>query len=112
MNSWTPNYLLIPSLLLVLLSEVHSQKPDFSDLVYACVDGINLQLDLYLPTQKPCSPPPPLVVWIHGGAWRSGSKSNPPIQYLLEQDFAIASVDYRLSTQAPFPALIHDCKSP
>jgi acetyl esterase/lipase len=48
---------------------------------------------------------------VHGGAWRAGSKSDVPIAALLDHGFAIASVDYRLSTQAVFPAQIHDIKA-
>jgi len=54
---------------------------------------------------------PPLIVYVHGGAWRAGSKADVPIAKLLEHGFAIASVDYRLSTQAQFPAQIHDIKA-
>jgi acetyl esterase/lipase len=55
--------------------------------------------------------PYPMVVWIHGGAWMHGSKENPPVQPLLKKDYAVASINYRLSTQAPFPAQIQDCKT-
>src|SRR5206468_5491503 len=54
---------------------------------------------------------PPVVVWVHGGAWRGGSKSNPSILPLTEKGFAVASVDYRLSPVAQFPAQIHDIKA-
>ena len=52
-----------------------------------------------------------VVIYVHGGAWRAGSKSDVPILKLLDQGYAIASVDYRLSTQAPFPAQVHDIKA-
>jgi acetyl esterase/lipase len=51
------------------------------------------------------------IVWVHGGAWRSGSKGEMPLGDLLEDGFAIASVDYRLSTVAKFPAQAHDIKA-
>src|SRR5262249_25782566 len=54
---------------------------------------------------------PPLIVWVHGGAWRSGSKKDMPLGKLVEDGYAVASVDYRLSTQAKFPAQIHDIKA-
>jgi hypothetical protein len=60
---------------------------------------------------RPQATNPPLIVYVHGGAWRAGSKSDVPIAKLLDQGFAIASVDYRLSTQAVFPAQIHDIKA-
>src|SRR5262249_39097029 len=46
-----------------------------------------------------------------GGAWMAGSKDDVPIAKLLDSGFAIASVNYRLSREAPFPAQIHDIKA-
>ena len=66
------------------------------------------RLDLHLPAGKP---KPPLIVWVHGGAWRSGSKASMPLGSLVEDGYAVASVDYRLSTQARFPAQVHDVKA-
>jgi acetyl esterase/lipase len=65
-------------------------------------------LDLYLPkSDKPL----PLVVWIHGGGWERGSKNNTgPSMDLLKEGYAVASVNYRLSQHAVFPAQIEDCK--
>lgn len=77
------------------------------DIEYASVDGISLKLDLHRPQEAK----PPLVVYVHGGAWRAGSKSDVPIAKLIDHGFAIASVDYRLSTQARFPAQVHDIKA-
>ena len=53
---------------------------------------------------------PPLLVWIHGGGWSKGSKTWCPLAWLTGHGFAVASVQYRLSGQAVFPAQIHDCK--
>ena len=52
------------------------------------------------------------VLWIHGGGWRAGSKSHIPACMLpvLAEGFMVASVGYRKSTTARFPACIHDCK--
>jgi acetyl esterase/lipase len=49
-------------------------------------------------------------VWVHGGAWRSGSKDEVPPGF-VERGVTVASVDYRLSTEARFPAMIHDIKA-
>ncbi|MCA9247382.1 MAG: alpha/beta hydrolase fold domain-containing protein [Planctomycetales bacterium] len=76
------------------------------DLEFAQVDGQSLKLDLYLPEAEQ----PHLVVWIHGGGWRSGSKANCPLSWLAEHGYAVASISYRLSGVAKFPAQIHDCK--
>lgn len=77
------------------------------DLEFARVDGVSLKLDLH----RPDGDAAPVIVYVHGGAWRAGSKSDVPILDLMNHGFAIASVDYRLSTQACFPAQIHDIKA-
>jgi acetyl esterase/lipase len=79
------------------------------DLEYANVDGISLKLDLLMPSQK-TEKKPELVVFFHGGSWRSGSKKTCHVGWLTNHGYAVASVDYRLSGQAKFPALVHDCK--
>ena len=79
-----------------------------SDLVFAEVDGRELLLDLYLP---PASNPSPLIVYVHGGAWRAGSKDSMPLTALLGAGYAIASVEYRLTPEARFPAQVHDIKA-
>lgn len=69
-------------------------------------------LDVYTPEQRSGSPRP-LIVWIHGGGWQSGSKENcPPLRGgYVEQGYVLASLNYRLSGDAVFPAQIEDCKS-
>jgi acetyl esterase/lipase len=79
-----------------------------TDIEYARAGEHSLKLDLYLPTN---TKNPPLVIWVHGGAWRSGSKANPPLVPLVAKGYALASVDYRLSPVAPFPAQAHDLKA-
>lgn len=66
--------------------------------------------DLILPAQKK-SQPFPLVIWIHGGAWMLGIKEWDNVKYLVKHGYAIASVDYRFSTESPFPAQIQDCNA-
>ncbi|HSG73431.1 MAG TPA: alpha/beta hydrolase [Planctomycetaceae bacterium] len=78
------------------------------DIEYAIVGEHRLLLDLHVPATEG---PHPLVVWVHGGAWRSGSKDAMPLGALVELGYAIASVDYRLSPVAPFPAQVHDIKA-
>jgi acetyl esterase/lipase len=67
-------------------------------------------LDLYLP-EKPADKPLPLVVWIHGGGWHSGSKSGCYAAYLAREGYVVASVEYRFSQKALFPAQIQDCQA-
>ncbi|MEI9945984.1 MAG: alpha/beta hydrolase [Chitinophagaceae bacterium] len=77
------------------------------DIIYAEAGTKKLLLDLYMPV---ATKQPYLVVWIHGGAWRSGSKEDPPLG-LLKNGYALASINYRLSEEAIFPAPIHDIKA-
>jgi acetyl esterase/lipase len=77
------------------------------DLAYVSKPHEHQKLDLYLPA----SPKGPLLVWIHGGGWRAGSKSEVEGLPMLAQGFTIASVEYRFSHDALFPAQIEDCKA-
>ncbi len=84
--------------------------PVLRNLVYARTADHSLSLDLYLPENVPY--PMPLIVWIHGGAWRVGDKGFPPAALPLMKDgFAVASVGYRFSQHAIFPAQILDVKA-
>ena len=56
-------------------------RPTHQAVAFAEVDGQKLALDLYLPQAKE----PALLVWVHGGAWRGGSRANPPLGFLVEQ---------------------------
>jgi acetyl esterase/lipase len=78
------------------------------DLAYAPGGHERQKLDLYLPRD---AGPLPLIVWIHGGAFRMGSKEDRVPFEMLEQGYAIASLNYRLSQHALFPAQIEDCKA-
>jgi alpha/beta hydrolase fold len=57
----------------------------------------------------------PLIVWIHGGAFFFGSKEGFPVEpvpvHLLLEGYAVASINYRLSSEAVFPARLEDCKA-
>ena len=78
------------------------------NLTFATVGDVRLQLDLYLPdSAKPAG----LIVWVHGGAWRAGSRKSVDLKGMVNRGWAVASVDYRLSTVARFPAQIHDIKA-
>ena len=82
--------------------------PVQKNLEFANVEGHSLKLDLYLPAKSEASR---LVVWIHGGGWQAGSKEQCPISWLAEQGYTVASISYRLTDKAIFPAQIHDCKA-
>ncbi len=79
-----------------------------ADLVYAEVDGHKLLLDLFVPRGVER---PPLVVFIHGGSWRAGDRKRCPVSWLPQEGFALASISYRFTDRAIFPAQIHDCKA-
>ena len=81
------------------------------DLEYARIGNDSLELDLYLPEGEG---PFPLIIWVHGGGWTSGNKSlspNGPQLRQITRGYAVASINYRLSQQAKFPAQIEDCKA-
>lgn len=101
-------YLLIISCLFSLASTAQKDTTGIiTNIMYAEVNNKKLLLDLYMPAGKK---EPNLIVWIHGGAWRSGSKENPPLG-LLDFGYALASINYRLSEEAIFPGPIHDIKA-
>ena len=79
------------------------------DVAYVPGGGPRQTLDVFFPEKA--DKPLPLVVWIHGGAWRAGGKDHAPAMPLLADGFAVASVTYRFSQDAPFPAQIEDCKA-
>jgi acetyl esterase/lipase len=100
------------ALLIALASTLHSagaaeHARHLLDIPYATVDGHTLALDLHLPAGIAS---PPLVVYAHGGAWRAGSKTEYP-EFLLASGFAVASVEFRSSTVARFPADAQDIKA-
>ena len=98
---------LIFCLCLIVSISFGQSKKDASDIVYAEVGDRKLLLDLYFPNENKN---PYLIVWIHGGAWHSGSKASPPLSF-VRSGYALASVDYRLSIEAKFPAPVHDIKT-
>jgi acetyl esterase/lipase len=69
-----------------------------------------LLLDLYLPEKKP-DHALPLVMWIHGGGWKAGSKENCPLTWLAAEGYAVASIDYRLTYIAQWPAQLDDARA-
>ncbi len=80
------------------------------NLEYATTDEKDLLLDLYIPeiTEKT-----PLIIWIHGGGWTSGSKdsvADSAIQ-IAEHNYIVAAVEHRFSQEEIFPAQIHDIKA-
>ena len=86
----------------------HSQTaPTHKDITYATADGKELKLDLYLPASPVVDG---LLVFVHGGAWRGGSKDGVP-KIFPDNGIPTASIEFRQSTEAKFPAQVHDIKA-
>lgn len=84
------------------------------DLPYAGTDNPRQKLDLYLPKTRKSGKPLPVIVFIHGGGWRGGDKSggiSHLARFVQGGEYAGASIGYRLTDEAQWPAQIHDCKA-
>ena len=68
------------------------------------------RLDIYLP-EKASEKPLPLVVHIHGGGWKGGSKFPCTLAPMVNRGYVVASIEYRFSQKALFPAQIQDCQA-
>jgi acetyl esterase/lipase len=88
------------------------------DVVYSTLPGFRpLRLDLYLPGGKAVERP--LVVYIHGGGWQSGHTRHSGafadwpsvLASLARKGYVVASIEYRLSGEARFPAAVDDVKT-
>jgi acetyl esterase/lipase len=79
------------------------------DITFATVEGRDLKLDLYVleGTQERL----PVVLWLHGGGWFTGSRSPCPIAPLALRGYVVAAIEYRRSGVAPFPAQIDDVRA-
>lgn len=104
-------------LMLLILLFAHpllaqSTYTTYPNLEYARVGDVSLRLDLYVPNNV--QTPIPLIIWIHGGGWQSGTRAlgaNSPQIRQVTRGYALASISYRLSGQAKFPAQIYDVKT-
>lgn len=92
-------------------SALHEYEQDVRvvrDIAYVAGTKLRSQkLDLYVPSNV--AAPIPVIVWIHGGSWSGGDKSQCPAEHFLPPGYAVASINYRLSGEAPFPAQMDDC---
>ncbi|WP_176883930.1 alpha/beta hydrolase [Nocardioides sp. YR527] len=83
----------------------------YTDIAYA--SGASQALDLYVPNGA--RGPLPVIVYVHGGAWLGSDKAELKRtlgwEALLDQGFAVASVNYTLSGAAKYPTQIHEVKS-
>jgi acetyl esterase/lipase len=79
------------------------------NLTYVRHGGRALQLDLYLPSAQ-ANQPLPAIVFVHGGAWRTGVRDNfaPMAIRMAQRGYAAATISYRLAPEDRYPAAIHD----
>lgn len=109
-------YLLFLNFCLLLTACAQTPPPEgfiaLRDLDYAGTGNARQKLDLYLPEKRP-DKPLPLIVYVHGGGWEMGDKSDTGLLFqLIEKGgYAGASLGYRLSQEARWPAQIHDVKA-
>jgi acetyl esterase/lipase len=83
---------------------------EIKNITYKNVNGKDLQLDLYIPENR--AQPVPLLVFIHGGGWKSGKRSDYLV-YLVafaQKGYATATVSYRLRNDALYPACAEDIR--
>lgn len=86
-----------------------------ADLVYRTASSRNgeveLVMDLFLPAQARPGQRVPVALWCHGGAWIEGTRSDLALHWLPTRGYAMASIEYRFSHDATFPAQLHDVKA-
>ncbi|RDB07042.1 pectinesterase family protein [Runella aurantiaca] len=100
-----PNSAVVEAKKLASVNEVY-------DIAYANTGTRDLELDVFYPKAKTTKPRPTVLI-IHGGGWRSGDRSQhiPLAQKLAERGFVAVTVEYRLSTEALYPAAVYDLKA-
>ncbi len=84
---------------------------EYKDIVYKTIDSTDLKLDIY--HLKNISASAPLLLFIHGGAWKKGDKHDY-LLYLIDyakKGYITATVQYRFTDKASFPAQIRDINS-
>lgn len=87
-----------------------SGAQEFRDLEYVPGGGHARALDLFVPEK--ITGPVPVIVWIHGGAWTGGDKTDGGNGiFLVRQGYAVACINYRMGRGVAFPDPLHDCKT-
>ena len=82
------------------------------NLVYCKIGNRRLKIDAFIPVAKPKVKTPAILI-IHGGGWRTGNRTQhiPLAQHLAAAGYASFTVEYRLSTEALYPAAVYDLKA-
>jgi len=110
-QKWLYSLFFSTSFLVTVLAQAQETQPEYekiTDVIYGETGDRELLLDVYLPA---VTANPPLLVWVHGGAWRGGTKDRVMILDFINDGYAIASLDFRLSGEGMFPAQVHDIKA-
>lgn len=88
--------------------EIPIDIQEIKNIEYKKIDTLSLQLDVY--KRKDLSVPAPVLIFIHGGAWRTGKRADY-LPYLIDyarKGFVTVTISYRLVNVAPFPAALLD----
>ncbi len=91
------------------LAHVSNEYRVVPNVTYHIASGQENKVDLYLP--RDASGPTPVLMYIHGGGWRGGSKEGNVLRLLpyLEKGWAVVNVQYRLARIERAPAAVEDC---
>jgi acetyl esterase/lipase len=96
-----------------LIAAVSSAPKIVLDVPYLAGDRAE-KLDLYLPVSRPAGTRSPALVWIHGGGWKGGAKSDGRARQVCtiaaQAGYVAVSIDYKLGTGA-WPVNLQDCKN-
>jgi len=87
----------------------YGEAKAITNIAYVTTPAPRQNFDLYLPVDG--KKPFPLVIWIHGGGWMLGFKDWNNAKYLVRHGYAVASVDYRMTSEGAFPIQIQDCNA-
>jgi acetyl esterase/lipase len=81
------------------------------DVEFGTGGGRPLKMHLLRPKDPP-KEPLPVVVYVYGGGWKAGTPNAGigPLSRFVAKGYVCASLEYRLSQEAKFPAQIEDCK--
>lgn len=79
---------------------------EYKNIPYKKVENRDLYLDIFLPEEKN----PPLIMWVHGGAWKELNRCWNLAMPMVERGYAVAAVDYRYCDEGQFPTQMLDLK--
>ena len=95
-------------------SSSNSQTPGgirfLHDVVFGKGGNRDLHAEIAMPEKRP-ERPMPAVIWIHGGGWANGTYKLNPASWLAHHGYFTASIEYRLSGEAKWPAQLEDCRT-